>query len=67
MGKWLAEGDANALREFGIMLRKSGVTASQCAVGFRLANIMKELGVNQDDFGHFISETHNQCSCSIKG
>jgi DNA repair exonuclease SbcCD ATPase subunit len=49
------------LRELGIMLRKSGITASQCAVGFRLASIMKELGVNQDNFGHFISETYNQC------
>lgn len=27
---------ADALREIGIMLRKSRITASQCAVGFRL-------------------------------
>lgn len=60
-GSSLAEGDANALREFGIMLRKSGITASQCALGFRLASIMKDVGIDQDNFGHFISETYNQC------
>jgi hypothetical protein len=52
---------ADALRELGIMLRKSRITASQCALGFRLASIMKDLGVDEDTFGVFISEIYNHC------
>ncbi|HET7147660.1 MAG TPA: hypothetical protein VFI73_04095 [Candidatus Nitrosopolaris sp.] len=52
---------ADALRELGIMLRKSRITASQCALGFRLASIMKDLGVDEDTFGEFISEIYNHC------
>jgi len=50
---------ADALRELGIMLRKSRITASQCALGFRLASIMKDLGVDEDAFRLFISEIYN--------
>ncbi|MGC1930588.1 MAG: hypothetical protein WA667_16590 [Candidatus Nitrosopolaris sp.] len=52
---------ADALRELGIMLRKSRITASQCASGFRLASIMKEMDVDEDNFGLFISEVYNKC------
>jgi len=52
---------ADALRELGIMLRKSRITASQCASGFRLASIMKDLGVDEDSFRAFISEIYNHC------
>jgi len=40
VSKWMADlsiNDADALRELGIMFRKSGVTAPQSAIGFRLA------------------------------
>jgi hypothetical protein len=30
-------------------------------VGFRLYSIIKDLGVNEDDLGHFVSEIYNQC------
>ncbi len=49
----------DALRELGIMLRKSRISASQCALGFRLASIMKDLGVDEDAFRLFISEIYN--------
>ena len=52
---------ADALRELGITLRKSRITASQCALGFRLASIMKDIGVDEDNFGHFVSEVYNKC------
>ena len=52
---------ADALRELGIMLRKSRITASECALGFRLASIMKDLGVDEDTFRAFISEIYNHC------
>ena len=50
---------ADALRELGIILRKSRITASQCALGFRLASIMEDLGVDEDGFRLFISEIYN--------
>jgi hypothetical protein len=52
---------ADALRELGIMLRKSRITASQCALGFRLVSIMKDLGVDEDAYRVFISEIYNHC------
>jgi hypothetical protein len=53
--------DADALRELGIMFRKSGITAPQCAIGFRLASILNDLGVDQEKFGDFVSQIYNQC------
>jgi DNA-binding transcriptional MerR regulator len=58
----LAVSDAGALRELGIMLRKLGITAPQCAIGFRLANILKDLGVDEENFGNFVSQIYNQCT-----
>jgi hypothetical protein len=53
---------ANDLRELGIMLRKSRITASECALGFRLASIIKKIGIDEDSFSHFISEVYNKCN-----
>src|ERR1700747_2896768 len=52
---------ADALRDLAIMLRKSGITASQCAIGFRLGSIMKDLGIDEETFSLFISEIFNHC------
>jgi hypothetical protein len=57
----LAVSDADALREIGIMFRKSAIAAPECAVGFRLASVLKDLGVDEDKFGDFVSQTYNQC------
>jgi len=54
--------DGDALRELGIMFRKLGITAPQCAIGFRLANILKDLGVDEENFGNFVSQVYNQCT-----
>jgi len=45
--------DGDALRELGIMFRKLGITAPQCAIGFRLANILRDLGVDEENFETF--------------
>ena len=58
----LAVSDADSLRELGIMFRKLGITAPQCAIGFRLANILKHLGVDEENFGNFVSQIYNQCT-----
>ena len=38
---------ADELRELVTTFKKIGITASQCAVGFRLATIMIKLGVDE--------------------
>jgi DNA-binding transcriptional MerR regulator len=44
------------------MFRKLGITAPQCAIGFRLANVLKDLGVDEENFGNFVSQVYNQCT-----
>jgi DNA-binding transcriptional MerR regulator len=57
----LAVYDADALRELGIMFRKLAITAPQSAIGFRLASILKDLGVDEENFGDFVSQIYSQC------
>jgi DNA-binding transcriptional MerR regulator len=58
----LAVSDADALRELGIMFRKLGITAQECAIGFRLAKILKDLGTDEENFGDFVSQVYNECT-----
>ena len=48
-------------RQFAITLRKTGITIAQCALGFRVAMTMINLGVKEDDFHSFILEIYNRC------
>jgi hypothetical protein len=52
---------ADELRELATTFKKIGITATQCAVGFRLAAIMIKLGVNEQEFEYFISQIYNNC------
>jgi polyhydroxyalkanoate synthesis regulator phasin len=52
---------ADELRELATTFKKIGVTASQCAVGFRLATIMIKLGVYEEEFESFISDIYDKC------
>ena len=58
----LAVSDADALRELGIMFRKLGITAQECAIGFRLAKILKDLGADEENFADFVSQVYNECT-----
>jgi hypothetical protein len=53
---------ADDLRELATTLKKIGITASQCAVGFRLATIMVKLGVDEEEFESFISDIYDECN-----
>jgi hypothetical protein len=67
VSKWkgdLSVYDADALRELGIMFQKLGITAPQSAIGFKLASILKDLGVDEEKFGDFVSQIYNQCKDS---
>jgi hypothetical protein len=57
----LGEGDADALRELGSNLKRSGIDAAQCAQGHRTSMILRKMGVNEDDFESFISKLYERC------
>jgi hypothetical protein len=38
-----------------------GITAAQCALGFRTATLMLRIGVKEDSFESFISDVYNRC------
>lgn len=49
------------LRELAVTLKKIGITAVQCAVGFRVATMMNRLGVEEDSFESFMVDTYDRC------
>ena len=49
------------LRELSVAMKKVGVTAAQCALGFRAAMIMSKIGVDEDNIEYFISDIYNKC------
>jgi hypothetical protein len=57
----LEEAVAEELREFVVALRKLGLTAPRSAVGARVAYMMSKIGLDEDDFYSFMSETYNIC------
>jgi hypothetical protein len=52
---------ADSLRELAVTLRRVGITAAQCALGFRIATLMLKIGVNEDSFESFMSDVYNRC------
>jgi len=57
----LGEVDADALRELGSNLKRSGIDAAQCAQGHRISMILRKMGVNEEDFEPFISKLCERC------
>src|SRR5437899_9021149 len=52
---------ADELRELALTMKKVGITAAQCALGFRFATIMHNVGVDEDSFESFILDLYNRC------
>ena len=52
---------ADSLRELAVTLRRVGITAAQCALGFRIATLTLKIGVKEDSFDSFISDVYNRC------
>ncbi|HYA82756.1 MAG TPA: hypothetical protein VEH06_04815 [Candidatus Bathyarchaeia archaeon] len=44
-----------------ICLRRLGISAAQCALGFRVATLMLRIGVKEDSFESFILDVYNRC------
>jgi hypothetical protein len=53
---------ADDLRELAVTLNKVGISATQCASGFRIASIMQKMGVTEDNFESFIVDIYNRCN-----
>jgi hypothetical protein len=53
---------ADEVREFGVILRKTGMTPLQCAKGFRMLNILHELGFMEDGVEQFLRNTYKVCN-----
>jgi len=51
---------ADELRDLSTTLKKVRISAAQCALGFRTAMVMINLGVKDDDFESFILEVYNR-------
>jgi hypothetical protein len=47
--------EADALRELGKELRRQNMTAENCAIGFRVFNIMKKLGIQEEKIEEFLT------------
>jgi hypothetical protein len=52
---------ADELRELGVALRKTGTTPLQCAKGFRILNLLHELGFTEEDAEQFVRSTYKMC------
>jgi cell division protein FtsB len=57
----LGFGLADELRELAVTMKKVGINAIHCALGFRIATIMLKVGVNEDSFESFIVDVYNRC------
>jgi len=52
---------ADELRELALGLQKLGISASRYAEGARIASYLIKLGVNDEEFHHFVSEIYGRC------
>jgi hypothetical protein len=52
---------AHRLRDFATTLKNIGITASECAVGFRVATTLSRIGVNEDSIEPFVLDVYNRC------
>ena len=53
--------DAYQLRDLAITLRNIGLNYSQCAIGARVATIMRRIGIQEDEFEPFMLALYNRC------
>jgi hypothetical protein len=50
------------LREVGVLLKKEGLSAAQCAIGFRIMKIFADQGVDGEAAEHFVSSLYKECN-----
>ncbi|HEY7082087.1 MAG TPA: hypothetical protein VH500_20535 [Nitrososphaeraceae archaeon] len=52
---------ADEVREFGVTLRKSDLTPIQCAKGFRILNLLHDLGYDEEGVEQFLLRMYKMC------
>jgi FtsZ-binding cell division protein ZapB len=52
---------ADELRQLAVTMRKVGITAAQCALGFRITTVMLRIGVKEDALESFVLDVYNRC------
>ena len=57
----LGYGDADALRELGINMKRAGIDAAQCAQGFRISMILRKTGIDEETFESFLLNIYQPC------
>lgn len=60
----LQDAEATDLRDLGVMMKRANLNPLQCASGFRMAQLLNKLGVDEDSFESYISNIHKRC-CEI--
>ena len=53
--------DPDASRDLGVALNKIGISHVQCAIGLRVATMLRRFGVKENQFESFLSDIHNRC------
>ncbi len=51
--------DIEEIRNFTVLVRKSNMSIQQCAQGFRMINILKNLGIQENDEAFDVSDDNN--------
>ena len=57
----LGDGDAEAIRELAINMKRLEIDAAQCAEGLRISSTIKKLGIYENQFISFINDAYEYC------
>lgn len=57
----LDQHEVEDVRDLAVSLKKLGITTPQCASGLRISKMLQKLGVEEENFGQFISEIYDKC------
>ena len=57
----IGHANAEAFRELALALKRFGINAFQCAVGFRVSLAMMKIGVQENDFEPFMTDIYIRC------
>ena len=49
------------LREIGVLLKREGLTPTQCVIGFRIMKMFGDKGEDGETAEHFISVVYKEC------
>jgi hypothetical protein len=57
----LGRSELDSLRELVVEWRKSGITTAECALGFRIVNVLRSFGTKEDQLYLFLNQIYDKC------